>query len=115
MPTRAQHAQRRGRLKAEIVGRIAAGQTLTAVCASEGLPPATSVCRWALSDPSFADELAEAQRRGTWRRRRAFDDAKARTLLARMAAGEPLASIHRDPAMPTRPMLRYWRATQGEF
>ncbi len=36
-------------------------------------------------------------------------------LLARLAAGEQLLSICRDPTMPSRLRLSYWRATQGEF
>jgi hypothetical protein len=36
-------------------------------------------------------------------------------LLARLAAGEKLLSICRDPTMPSLLRLAYWRATQGEF
>lgn len=115
MLTRADLTERRSRWKVEIARRVAAGETLTAVCAEAGMPNRASVGRWARKDLSFADALAEAQRRGTWRRQQGFDEAKARALLARLAAGEQLLSICRDPAMPSRQRLSYWRATQGEF
>jgi hypothetical protein len=115
MPTRAELNERRNQWKAEIQRRIVAGATLSAVCAAAGMPNKATVCRWALRDPSFAEALADALRRGVWRRWCGFDDAVARAFLARLAAGEPLSSIHRDPAMPRPATVRYWRATEGEF
>src|ERR1700710_131514 len=97
MPTRAELSERRTRWKTEIVGRVRAGESLTAACAASGLPNRATVVRWTKADPSFADALAEAQRLGTWRRQKGSDDAKARAFLARLAAGEQLLSICRDP------------------
>jgi transposase-like protein len=115
MPTRAEFSERRTQAKTEVLRRVSAGETLTAVCAEPHMPNRASIVRWAKTDVSFADTLAEAQRRGTWRRVQGFDEAKARAFLARFAAGESIVSICRDPAMPSRKRLSYWRLTQGEF
>ena len=58
---------------------------------------------------------AAAVRQGRWRRRYAFQEDQARAFLARLAAGEPVTKLVRDPAMPNEMTLRYWRATQGAF
>ena len=115
MPTRAENSERRSQWKAEILRRVTAGESLAALCAEADMPNRANVHRWAAKDTSFADALAEAQRRGAWRRLKGFDEAKARAFLVRLAAGEPLLSICRDPTMPSRIRLGYWRATQGEF
>ena len=115
MPTRAELSERRHELKAEIVRRLTAGESLRAVCAAGAMPDKATVCRWSLKDASFADAFDEALRRGTWRRRFAFDDALARVFLGRLASGERIGSILRDPAMPRLATLRDWRAQQGEF
>ncbi|MGH6964588.1 MAG: hypothetical protein ACREE0_08880 [Phenylobacterium sp.] len=115
MPTRAEFSERRTQWKAEVVRRLTTGESLTAVCAADGMPDKCSVYRWVAKDTSFADAFVQAQQRGTWRRRFAFDDARARVFLRRLASGEPLQSILRDPAMPRLSTLRDWRAQQGEF
>jgi len=115
MPTRAEFSERRTRWKAEVARRLTAGESLTAVCATDGMPDKSNVYRWVRTDVSFAEQFAEAQRRGTWRRRFAFDDALARAFLRRLASGEALGSILRDPTMPRLATLRDWRAQQGEF
>ncbi|RAK59880.1 hypothetical protein DJ021_08705 [Phenylobacterium hankyongense] len=109
------YAQTHPHLRAALLARIAAGELPTAVCAEPGMPCYGSVYAWARADPAFGAALADARRRGAWRRRWRFDEAAAKALLARLAAGEPLTVVLRDPAMPSRNVVRHWRATQGEF
>jgi hypothetical protein len=115
MPHRRDYLESRNWRQAEVLSRIAAGRTLSAVCADTDMPHISSVCRWAQQSPAFADALAAAQRRGVARRRYDFDEVKARAFLARLRAGETLVALTRAPAMPGREMLRCWRLTQGEF
>jgi len=115
MPTRSDLAAHRQHLKAEVARRAGTGETLVSICAEAGQPHLWTVYRWLRTDACFKDLLKDAQRRGVWRRRYGFDEAKARAFLARLAAGEPLAELARDPAMPAPSTLRYWRASQGEF
>lgn len=101
--------------KAEILRRVAAGETLRAVCAAPGMPRPRTVFGWTWTDKSFDDALAEAQRKGRWLRHRAFDEDKARAFLARLAAGEPIGRLVEAPGMPNALTLAHWRAEQGQF
>jgi hypothetical protein len=103
------------RLKAELVVRVAAGETLAAVCATPGHPSYASIYAWARRDPAFAADLALARTRGAQRRRWTFHEPTAQALLTRLRAGEPITAILRDPAMPSRRVYAHWRATQGHF
>lgn len=103
------------RLKLDILERIDAGEQLMTICADPALPCYGSVYAWTRADPAFAAALADARRRAGHVRRLAFDEAKARAIVARVAAGEKLVSVLRDPGMPTRRVCAYWRATQAHF
>jgi hypothetical protein len=89
--------------------------TLQAICARPNHPSYAGIYAWARADPAFAAELKTALARGAHRRRWAFDEPKANALLTRLRAGEAITSILRDPAMPSRRVYAYWRATQGHF
>ena len=102
------------RLKAEIVARVAAGESLRALGALSGLPGAHTVRNWARADPGFAAELAVARARGA-ERGCAFDEAKAAAFLARARAGEPINALLHEPGMPGRRAYRYWQATDAAF
>jgi len=115
MARNSHHYDRRRPRQDELIARVAAGETVRAVCAEPHMPHEGSVCRWALSEPWFAEALANARRRATARRSYDFDDAKAQAFLARLRAGEAIRALQRDASMPGRRTLRYWRATQGEF
>jgi len=97
------------RLKAEIVGRVLAGESLRAIGATPGLPGAHTVCSWARADAGFAAELATARARADGARLR-FDEAVAAAFLARARAGEPINSLLREPGMPGRRAYRTWLA-----
>jgi hypothetical protein len=102
-------------LKLDILARIAAGEHLTRVCEDAGLPTYGAVRLWTRADPAFAADLAEARRVGDWRRRFTFRDSVAKALIGRLIAGEGIVAVLRDPAMPSRAVYAYWRATQPEF
>jgi hypothetical protein len=102
-------------LRETLLTRIAAGELPSRICAEPGMPSWSSVSRWSHEDPAFGERLAQARRVGMHRYCWQFDEAKAKVLLARLAAGESIMSIIADPAMPTWPVYTYWRANQGEF
>jgi len=106
----------RALLKQQIVARVAAGETVKAICAGDAaMPCAESVSIWARRDPLFHAELTQAQRRGDWMRRFVFDEAKAAAFLARVAAGERITDLVGAPGMPGPATYRYWRRTQYAF
>jgi hypothetical protein len=113
MPSRYRHDT--PRLKAEIVARADAGETLRAICALPGMPGVHTVRNWAKADPLFAEALAVARRRGTWRRLWGFDEAKAAAFLARARAGERIHDLLREPGMPSRGTYDRWRTAQPPF
>jgi len=98
-----------------ILQRVAAGEPLKWIAAEPGMPCPESVTGWARRDPAFAAAYERAKAQGAWRRTLMFDEAKARRLLARLAAGETIGRVLADPAMPSPRTYRYWRATYGEF
>jgi hypothetical protein len=102
-------------LKASILARVAAGETVAAICGPDGMPTKETVQVWRRGDPLFAADLVAARRRGDWMRRFAFDEGVAAAFLARMAAGEPVRSLLGRPGMPSQRTYVYWRRTQGEF
>ena len=102
-------------LRYEILDRMAAGERLKAICAEPGMPCCESVMGWVRRDPDYGEMYANAVRRGEWRRLYQFDDAKAAAIISRLAAGETIGSILRDPAMPGRRTYTYWRRTQVGF
>ncbi|WP_309644048.1 hypothetical protein [Phenylobacterium sp.] len=112
MPARA-YAQLAPQARQQVLDRVSAGEPLVRICAEPGMPSYASVRAWSLAAPDFGAALAQARRKAD--RRLAFDEAKAATLLARLAAGEGIVAILRDPAMPSRRAYARWRATQGEF
>src|SRR5687767_2898098 len=99
----------RNLLKAEILRRVAAGETLKAVCAAPGMPRPRTVYGWTWTDASFDEGLAAAVRRGRWVRCHAFHEDQARAFLVRLAAGEPVTELVRDADMPNEKTLLYWR------
>lgn len=105
----------RSALKAQIVARVAKGETVKAVCAGAGMPCADSVQVWRRADVSFREALADAHRRGDWLRRLAFDEAVAAAFLARVAAGERIRDLLAKPGMPSQRAYRHWRRSQIAF
>jgi hypothetical protein len=102
-------------LRDVILARVAAGETVKAVCAEPEMPSAASVEFWRRRDPAFRTSLAQAISQGRWRRFRQFDAAKAEALLDRMRNGATLRAALADPATMSQKAFRYWRATDLEF
>ena len=102
-------------IRAVILERLAEGARLTEVCAAAGMPCRESVAGWARADAGFAAAMAEARRRGDWRRRFGCDAAVARAVVMRLADGVRLEAVLAEPGMPSRATYRYWLATQGWF
>lgn len=105
----------RAHVKSDVLNRIRAGATLNEVCAEPGLPCAGTVRLWARQDAAFQAELAEARWVTDWRRRFCMDEAKAKAMLGRLAAGEKLGDVLRDPAMPSQRTYRHWMLTDIAF
>ncbi|MBS0364056.1 MAG: hypothetical protein JSR98_22000 [Proteobacteria bacterium] len=119
-----------------ICERIAAGQSIMAVCRATGMPHRTSVKRWADRDPGFRAALGEAllARRTA---RRLADHARAaersgrrsarggsvsrytqevgEAICARLANGESLVAICGDPDMPCAGTVYGWVARHPAF
>lgn len=102
-------------LKAQVIARVTAGTSLNALGREAELPSSATFQNWARTDPCFRFDLDDALRRGTWRRRWAFDPVRGEALLARYRDGETIAQILRDPKMPSHRVLAYWRATDPAF
>lgn len=105
----------RGQIKLAIIARVAAGETVEAICSEAGMPCAGSVQVWRRADPWFAAELAAARRKGEWRRVYGFDEAVAAAFLARVAAGERIRDLLARPGMPSQGAYEYWRRTNVGF
>jgi hypothetical protein len=103
------------RLKAEIVGRVLAGEALRAICWAAGMPDRDTVRRWAKADALFAGDLVAARRRAGWMRLYAYDEGRAEAFLARARAGEPIRRLLREPGGLSQASYRYWKATQPAF
>jgi hypothetical protein len=105
----------RAQLKLQIIARVAAGETLKAICAEAGMPEASSVQVWRRADPWFAVELAMARRKGDRQRVYGFDEAVAAAFLARVSAGERIRDRLARPGMPSQAAYAYWRRTNVGF
>jgi hypothetical protein len=79
------------------------------------MPCHGSVLAWAKRDPAFGAALAQARADGQYRRDAILDEAKAAVLIDRLANGEGIVSVLRDPAMPSRRVYRLWRSLYAEF
>ncbi|HEY8615704.1 hypothetical protein [Phenylobacterium sp.] len=107
------------RLARRVCARLAAGESLTAICAEADMPHRATLARWAKAQPRFAEMLARARtagaRSGRSAQRSSYDPAVAFEICERLAEGESLAEICRHPAMPTLSSVYRWRRTDGEF
>jgi hypothetical protein len=98
-----------------LLARVTAGELIADICAEPGAPSTEAVSFWARRDPAFAAALHAAKQAGRDRRLLAFDAAKAGVLLGRLAAGETITAIFRDPAMPGPRAYAHWRASNPGF
>ena len=120
-----------------ICARVAAGESLRAICREAGRPHRTTLAGWRLAHPEFAEALACAQataRLAARARNRAarlaagrrpkparggrdctYRPEIGRAICARLMAGESLTAIARDPAMPSYATVMAWVSRHPEF
>jgi hypothetical protein len=123
-----------------ICARLAAGATLSAVCADPAMPSKPTLAKWAAQRPDFAAALnearavarREAERAASARLRRrlarlaargraepgppsAYSDVVAETICRRIAHGETLVDICRDPGLPSHVTVNAWMRRNPAF
>jgi len=123
-----------------ICARLEAGESLVAVCRDPAMPSAHTVHKWAGLHPEFGAAKAAAQAKA-WRRGRksaagklrkrlarlaergrappgpadAYSDEVAEAICRRLAHGEALVEICRDPAMPSHVTVYAWMRRRPTF
>jgi hypothetical protein len=121
-------------LGAAVVARVAAGESISAVCETPGMPDRHTVNNWKDAHPEFGAALAAAMRsarldarardraamaarplRAGIGRPSTYSLAKARTICERLSNGESLTSIGRDPDMPCFGAILAWVKKYPEF
>jgi hypothetical protein len=97
-----------------ICRRVAAGELLCHVLRDEDMPTQQAVAKWEAERPKFKRALFAARKAGgrpKGSRGPAFtyNEGVAREIYERLCEGETLLSICRDPTMPSRSTIYYWR------
>ena len=122
---------------AEICARVAAGESLTAICAEPGMPHRASIRNWRKAHPQFAEALwramraartavraldrqiaaARAAQRALGRRGRpsTYTPAAAAAICERIENGESVIAIGADPAMPCAGTIYGWVRRYPDF
>jgi len=119
-----------------ICARVAGGESLIGVCRDEGMPHPTTVQAWAQARPRFGAALSAAQKdarvaarladraraaarfaagrdnRGRWS---TYTPEIGEEICRRMADGESLKAIGRDPAMPCAATILNWARQYPAF
>jgi hypothetical protein len=98
--------------------RVAAGETLRAVCGDPAMPSEASLRRWARDRPAFARIYARARAMGNRQgmgRASTYCPVIAHEIVTRVSEGETLTAIAQDPAMPSMGSMFYWRKANPEF
>jgi hypothetical protein len=101
-----------------ICRRVAAGETLVAICRDADMPTRRTFGRWVRDNPKVAEMYARAKVFGdrTGRGRpSSYCPATAHEIVVRVSEGEPLSDIVEDPAMPSMRVVLYWQTTEAEF
>lgn len=96
--------------------RVAAGESLRAICADPDMPSTATVRRWAQRE-NFAKIYRRARAAGSrWGHPNStYCPVIAHEVVTRVSEGETLTSIAADPAMPSMGSLFYWRKSNPEF
>jgi hypothetical protein len=99
--------------------RVAQGEALQAVCAEPGMPHRASLYRWVKAKPRFGEMMRLARqaaaRSGRAAQLSTYCPVAAAEICERMAEGETLAAICRDPLMPAYSTVHRWRRTFAAF
>lgn len=102
---------------ARLLAGLAAGHGLRALCRGPGMPTRPTVMRWLKERPGFAAAVAQARRRGGLDapgRPCGHTPALVDEIYLRLCAGEPLRTICRDPALPSRSTVHAWAHRRRE-
>lgn len=123
-------------LAASICERVAAGESVRAICAGADAPSTATLHRWMQREPTFAQALAMARRRARrdfvasrrarrsaallarkhpWGRKDAFTEAVGEEICGRIALGESLLSVCSDPRMPVPGTVYGWLTAHDDF
>lgn len=105
-------------VRAEIVRRCAAGESLVAICSGADMPHSRTVEKWMAGDAAFRAAVEAARRaagRGRFGRVSSYCQETAEAVFLRLWDGEALVRICDDPTMPTTSTLYAWMKRQPEF
>lgn len=106
------------RITRAILKRVAAGETLSAICRDVDMPARESVLRWVRTDAKFARVFERARvfgggvRPGQPTR---YCPVTAHEIAVRVSEGEPMSDIAADPAMPSLKTIFNWQVQNAEF
>lgn len=98
--------------------RVAAGETVAAICADPGMPSLTTVQKWVHQHPTFGRAYAQARAlsgREGWGKDNSYCPVLADEILARVSEGEGLSAIAADARMPSLRTIFRWRHYEPEF
>lgn len=119
-PGRRGYVRFTAQLGREICARMAAGEAVTAICAGAGMPSVDTVYGWARekAGEEFGVEYQRAKalsaREGLGRNT-TYTEVTAAEICVRLAEGESLSAIARDPAMPTLLTIMHWQRKSADF
>lgn len=101
----------------EIIAAVRAGARLADLLRRPGYPSRRGLSRWRAARPDFAAmlDLARAERGGRPQDAWPYDPVLAGRLLERIAAGEMLQDLTREPGLPTRNAVRRWARSNPDF
>lgn len=104
----------------ELLTRVTNGESVHAICRDNArMPTKQTVSRWVRERPRFRARLEKARRLagrfGPWAHQSRFCEATAQEIFLRLADGETMRSICRDPEMPSEPTVARWRRLEPEF
>lgn len=107
------------RLGRKICLRVAAGESLAAICEEPGMPHRGTLWRWTKANGRFAATLAAARRAGSAsgraRAMAGYDAVAAVEICERLGEGQTLSAICADPALPSLSTVHRWRRGFPEF
>lgn len=112
------YVQYTARLARTICERIAAGETLVAICAEAGMPNRGSVTRWARDRRAFRQAYHRAKafgRRPGLGPTTTYCEVVAHEICVRVSEGETLTAISEDPAMPAMWTIMHWQRRSEAF
>lgn len=101
-----------------ICQRLAAGETVRAICAEPGLPSRATVHRWVRESAAFARIYTRAKAFGCRvadGRGATYCPVAAHEIAVRVSEGEPLSDIAEDPSMPSLGTIFHWRRSFPDF